>query len=112
MLSTKENKHSTLKHHIFCDCIDRFKPDEEKVSVIPPKHHYYDWIAQFLHQIPEVPTIKFRNKCYDKMVYLKSKNKSWKSASFGMCDDHYAIAFWGKCFTNMSFDTYDASKFN
>ena len=38
------------------------------------------------------------------MAYLKSKTKSWQGTFFDMCDEHYAIVFWVKYFTNMSFD--------
>ena len=44
------------------------------------------------------------------MFHLKSKNKSWKGTSFGMCNENYAIAFFEQCFTNMTFDTHDANQ--
>ena len=99
-----EIKHCTLKHHIFYNHIDKFKYDKEEVTVIPPEHCSYDWIAQFLHQKPEEVKIKLYNKFYNKMAY------SWQGTSFGMYNEHYAIVFWGKGFTKLNFDAHDVNQ--
>ena len=44
------------------------------------------------------------------MFYLKSKNKSWQGVSFGICDENYAIMFWGQGFTNINFDVHHVSQ--
>ena len=68
-----ENKYCTLKHNIYYNYIDSFKHDEDEVIMIPPKYYSYNWIPQFLHQIPELATIELHNECYYKIVYLNPK---------------------------------------
>ena len=86
-----ESNHRALKYHICCDHIGRFEHDEEKVTLIPPEYYSCDGMPQFLYQTLEVVAMESHNNHYDKMVLLKSKTKSWQCASFGMCNEHYAI---------------------
>ena len=105
-----QKNHRALKHHICYNHIDRLKYDEEEVAVVPPRYYSYNWMPKFLHQLPEIVTIESHNKYYNKMSHLKSKTKPWQGASFNMCNEHSSIAFWEQGFTNMHFDTHDASQ--